>query len=34
LHLYNQYTVVAIEDRWKLDWARPEGIARYLSPSS
>ena len=25
-----QYTVVAIEDGWDLDWARPEVIARYL----
>ena len=25
-----QYTVVAIEDGWELDWARPEVIARYL----
>jgi hypothetical protein len=25
-----QYTVVAIEDAWELDWARPETIARYL----
>jgi hypothetical protein len=25
-----QYTVVAIEDGWNLDWARPEVIARYL----
>jgi hypothetical protein len=24
------YTVVAIEDGWELDWARPEVIARYL----
>jgi hypothetical protein len=26
-----QYTVVAIEDGWELDWARPEVIGRYLS---
>ncbi|MGD0629818.1 MAG: carboxypeptidase-like regulatory domain-containing protein [Terracidiphilus sp.] len=25
-----QYTVVAIEDGWALDWAQPEVIARYL----
>ncbi|HTB96493.1 MAG TPA: carboxypeptidase regulatory-like domain-containing protein [Terracidiphilus sp.] len=25
-----RYTVVAIEDGWELDWARPEVIARYL----
>ncbi len=25
------YTVVAIEDGWGLDWARPEVIGRYLS---
>jgi protocatechuate 3,4-dioxygenase beta subunit len=25
-----QYTVVAIENGWDLDWSRPEGIARYL----
>jgi hypothetical protein len=25
-----EYTVVAIEDGWALDWARPEVIARYL----
>ncbi len=25
-----QYTVVAIEDGWELDWAQPEVIARYL----
>jgi hypothetical protein len=24
------YTVVAIEDGWNLDWARPEVIGRYL----
>jgi 5-hydroxyisourate hydrolase-like protein (transthyretin family) len=24
------YTVVAIDDAWELDWARPETIARYL----
>jgi 5-hydroxyisourate hydrolase-like protein (transthyretin family) len=26
-----EYTVVAIEDGWTLDWARPEATARYLS---
>jgi hypothetical protein len=26
-----QYTVVAIEDGWDLDWERPEVIGRYLS---
>jgi 5-hydroxyisourate hydrolase-like protein (transthyretin family) len=26
-----QYTVVAIEDGWELDWQRPEVIRRYLS---
>jgi hypothetical protein len=26
-----EYTVVAIDDGWELDWARPEVIARYLS---
>jgi hypothetical protein len=26
-----QYTLVAIEDGWELDWARPEVISRYLS---
>ena len=26
-----QYTVVAIEEGWELDWARPEVISRYLS---
>jgi 5-hydroxyisourate hydrolase-like protein (transthyretin family) len=26
-----QYTVVAIEAGWDLDWARPEVISRYLS---
>lgn len=26
-----QYTLVAIEDGWTLDWARPEVIARYLA---
>ena len=26
-----KYTVVAIEDGWELDWARPEVIGRYLS---
>jgi len=25
------YKIVAIEDGWELDWARPEVIARYLS---
>jgi hypothetical protein len=25
-----QYTLVAIEDGWQLDWAQPEVIARYL----
>jgi hypothetical protein len=25
-----EYTIVAIEDGWKVDWARPEVIARYL----
>ena len=25
-----QYTVVAIEDGWDLDWTRPEVIGRYL----
>jgi hypothetical protein len=25
-----QYTVVAIENGWELDWARPEVISRYL----
>jgi hypothetical protein len=25
------YTVVAIEDGWKLEWARPEVIDRYLA---
>ena len=25
-----QYTVVAIEDGWSLDWTRPEVIGRYL----
>jgi len=25
-----QYTLVAIEDGWELDWAQPEVIARYL----
>ena len=25
------YIVVAIEDAWELDWARPEVISRYLS---
>jgi len=26
-----QYTVVAIEDGWTLDWSRPDVIGRYLS---
>jgi 5-hydroxyisourate hydrolase-like protein (transthyretin family) len=26
-----QYTVVAIQDSWELDWARQEVISRYLS---
>jgi uncharacterized surface anchored protein len=26
-----QYTVVAIEDGWDLDWAKPEVIGRYLA---
>jgi hypothetical protein len=26
-----QYTVVAIQDGWELDWARQEVIGRYLS---
>jgi hypothetical protein len=25
-----QYTVVAIEDGWELDWSRPEAMARFL----
>jgi hypothetical protein len=25
-----QYTAVAIEDGWALDWTRPEVIGRYL----
>jgi hypothetical protein len=25
-----QYTVVAIEDGWELDWSQPDVIARYL----
>jgi hypothetical protein len=25
-----QYTAVAIQDGWELDWAQPEVIARYL----
>jgi hypothetical protein len=29
-----QYTVVAIEDGWSLDWARPEVIGRYLAGGS
>jgi Carboxypeptidase regulatory-like domain len=28
--LPGQYTVVAIEDGWKIDWAEPAVIARYL----
>jgi hypothetical protein len=24
------YTVVAIEDGWELDWAKPEVIGRFL----
>jgi 5-hydroxyisourate hydrolase-like protein (transthyretin family) len=28
--LAGQYTVVAIEDGWKIDWAEPAVIARYL----
>jgi len=27
----SQYTVVAIQDGWELDWQRPEVIGRYLS---
>jgi hypothetical protein len=26
-----QYTVVAIQDGWKLDWARPGALAGYLA---
>jgi hypothetical protein len=26
-----KYTVVAIEDGWELEWARPQVIRRYLS---
>jgi hypothetical protein len=26
-----EYTVIAIEDGWTLDWARPEVIAHYLA---
>ena len=26
-----QYTLVAIQDGWELDWARAEVIGRYLS---
>jgi hypothetical protein len=26
-----QYTVVAIEDGWTLEWARPEVMAKYLA---
>jgi protocatechuate 3,4-dioxygenase beta subunit len=29
-----QYTIVAIEDGWGLEWARPEVIGRYLSGGS
>jgi hypothetical protein len=25
-----QYIVVAIEDGWELDWARPNAMGRYL----
>ena len=25
-----QYTVVAIQDGWELDWAQPEVLGRYL----
>lgn len=25
-----QYTVVAVQDGWDLDWAQPEVIGRYL----
>ena len=25
-----EYTVIAVEDGWKLDWSRPEAMARYL----
>jgi hypothetical protein len=25
-----QYTIVAIQDGWDLDWAQPEVIGRYL----
>lgn len=25
-----EYTVIAIEDGWKLDWSRPEAMTRYL----
>lgn len=25
-----EYTVVAIEDGWELEWAKPEVIARYV----
>ena len=25
-----QYTLVAIEDAWELDWADPEIVGRYL----
>jgi uncharacterized surface anchored protein len=25
-----QYTVVAIQDGWELDWSRPEALGRYL----
>jgi hypothetical protein len=26
-----QYTVIAIEDGWKLDWTRRENLARFLA---
>jgi hypothetical protein len=26
-----QYTVIAIEDGWKLDWARRDTMTRYLA---
>ena len=29
--LAGQYTVVAIEDGWTLEWARPEVMAKYLA---
>jgi hypothetical protein len=25
-----QYTVIALEDGWKLDWTRRDNLARYL----